>query len=1203
MEKRKKAGMKWLAMWVAVSVFFMTQATAVFAGQEGRGNEGRTAPSNPVYHETTDTTDWSYVYFGSYPQTEVIGAALNSAIKNASYDENGDAWVNGNKYRRISIEDTNFSGFFGESEYRYFKWEQMKWRVLENDGSTLFVVSDVGIDCKNYNQEDGPTTWESCTLREWLNTSFYTSAFDSDEQDAIVECDVANQGNHTTDRLYLLSFEDVTNPAYGFCDNSSTLSKSRQIKTSNFAHTRGVYLFGNEYGTNCCWSLRTPGQYENYVMGINYNGLVGKNGGKANTDYYAIVPALRLDISSDAWSVPGGGDAQETPQNPVYDELTDTTEWSYVYFGSYPQTEVTGKELTSAIIKASYDESGDAWVGGVKYRRIGKKDTNHGDYFGNSTYRYFKWERIKWRVLYNDGSTLFVAADKGLDCKNYNTESETVTWESSALRSWLNDSFFHTAFSRNEQEAIVSKDVVNEDNPVYDASGENDTRDNIYLLSVGEVTDTTYGFCQQEFVDSASRQRKVSDYAHVRGATIDVFEMDGDNCGWWLRTSGSKDTEAGVVIDGYVFSDSVDVGTTDVSVLPAMHIRLSSDRWYLTDDGGSGEGGSSNLSDPVHSCTKDYDSTGNSDITNWGYVYFGSYPQTEVTGAALSKAIVNASYNENGDAWVNGVKYRRLRKSDTNYNEYFGEKEYRYFKWERIRWRILKKNSDTLFLMADKGLDCKCYNDKRIPVTWESCSLRGWLNEEFYSTAFSVDEQNVILRQDVVNQENPIFGTNGGNQTKDKIYLPSFEEMTNETYGFCPDMNHYSASRRLWPSDYAHVRGALGYYTDSTTTDGYDGCVWWLRTPGEGTSFAMEGRIDGNIYSSAYVSYLNVSVAPVLHIDLKSAVWYLADDGTSGEGGSKNDSGEKPEPITIVGNPLEQNVKVGETATFGIEVKGGSPSNYTYQWYYSASLTGEGMEIPGADSFLYVILSVNPENGGYYYCRVSDGTYSAESKRAQLVPQKASEPNPDKPSENPPGQGVGSGDQNGDQITENSWLWVPQLKVKLVSSNAVKLSWSKVKGATYDIYRSTSKKGTYRKIKTVSKNSYTNKGLKSGKTYYYKIALRWRNKTSKLSNVASKKIIGKPVTPKQNRIVIKPGGKFTISWKKTKKAQKIEIQRSVNGGKYKKWKTVSAKKRSVSYSYLSFPRKRKYSFRLRSYYKKDGIKIYSGYSNAYAILR
>ena len=74
------------------------------------------SPANPVHHCTkkddgTDYTDWSYVYFGSYPQTEVTGNSLTSAVTEAGYDANGDTWVNGTKYRRISQEDTNNSSY------------------------------------------------------------------------------------------------------------------------------------------------------------------------------------------------------------------------------------------------------------------------------------------------------------------------------------------------------------------------------------------------------------------------------------------------------------------------------------------------------------------------------------------------------------------------------------------------------------------------------------------------------------------------------------------------------------------------------------------------------------------------------------------------------------------------------------------------------------------------------------------------------------------------------------------------------------------------------------------------------------------------------------------------------------------------------------------------------------------------------------
>ena len=120
---------------------------------------------------------------------------------------------------------------------------------------------------------------------------------------------------------------------------------------------------------------------------------------------------------------------------------------------------------------------------------------------------------------------------------------------------------------------------------------------------------------------------------------------------------------------------------------------------------------------PVHHCTKDTDETGNTDVTDWSYVYFGSYPQSEVTGNALTAAITGASYDENGDAWVNGTKYRRISKGDTNNTDYFGNSTYRYFKWERIKWRVLNVNSSMMFVVADSGLDCKCYNDTNTSVT------------------------------------------------------------------------------------------------------------------------------------------------------------------------------------------------------------------------------------------------------------------------------------------------------------------------------------------------------------------------------------------------------------------------------------------------------------------------------------------------------
>ena len=99
--------------------------------------------------------------------------------------------------------------------------------------------------------------------------------------------------------------------------------------------------------------------------------------------------------------------AADTPQGPQYNDDASQVIYTNLFFGSYPQSEVRGAALTGAVTKASYDSYGDAWVDGVKYRRVSAEQANNDEQFGDAKYRYFKWERIKWRVLANDGKTLF----------------------------------------------------------------------------------------------------------------------------------------------------------------------------------------------------------------------------------------------------------------------------------------------------------------------------------------------------------------------------------------------------------------------------------------------------------------------------------------------------------------------------------------------------------------------------------------------------------------------------------------------------------------------------------------------------------------------------------------------------------------------------------------------------------------------------
>ena len=93
-------------------------------------------------------------------------------------------------------------------------------------------------------------------------------------------------------------------------------------------------------------------------------------------------------------------------------------------------------------------------------------------------------------------------------------------------------------------------------------------------------------------------------------------------------------------------------------------------------------------------------------------------------------------------------------------------------KKEPIEWIVLQKDytNNTASLVSKYILDCKCYNDLRENTTWETCSLRNWLNNEFYNMAFSNDEKKRIVSKIIVNEKNYEFGTDGGNSTEDKVF-------------------------------------------------------------------------------------------------------------------------------------------------------------------------------------------------------------------------------------------------------------------------------------------------------------------------------------------------------------------------------------------------------------------------------------------------
>ena len=178
-------------------------------------------------------------------------------------------------------------------------------------------------------------------------------------------------------------------------------------------------------------------------------------------------------------------------------------------------------------------------------------------------------EPVKWRVLANGGN-LFVVSDKNLDCVEYNSSAETVTWEECTLRKWLNSKFLDKAFSTQEQGAVLEALVINEDGAKGSEAGP-DTYDKVYLLSIYEVIDPDLGFPTDWKDKGGTRVALNTEYTKSKRAMTNS-DMSG---AWWLRTPGDAKNAANVFNAGNVFVRGGNVNNFIFAVRPAMNIDAS----------------------------------------------------------------------------------------------------------------------------------------------------------------------------------------------------------------------------------------------------------------------------------------------------------------------------------------------------------------------------------------------------------------------------------------------------------------------------------------------------------------------------------------------------------------------------------------------------------------------------------------------------
>ena len=315
------------------------------------------------------------VTLGSYPQSEVTDSSLKNALSNkagtaASWEsynfyEGGaksdfmkyvDVDYNGAKYRGVRFTkyrpaltysaeapeepEQQANGYSVNTTY-WFKYEPLEWTVTAYNASTgaVSVRSKRVIDSREFyaGSEDTRTidgsavyrnNYKHSDIRAWLNGDFVSGAFTSAERCSIIPVTLDNSAfdsaysqfdsASTADKVYLLSYNEVQNTAYGFAGSVDD-SPTRETTGTDYAKALGVYA--DETTGAADWWLRTAGDSQGDACYIDSAGYVNEYNDVRYTKT-GVVPALTFNPDN-----PGHTPAAAVEENRV--EATCTENGGY----------------------------------------------------------------------------------------------------------------------------------------------------------------------------------------------------------------------------------------------------------------------------------------------------------------------------------------------------------------------------------------------------------------------------------------------------------------------------------------------------------------------------------------------------------------------------------------------------------------------------------------------------------------------------------------------------------------------------------------------------------------------------------------------------------------------------------------------------------------------------------------------------------